>query len=131
MALRSALVDRARAVSREPTAEKVEGTTTYQSVEGPWFECRLAVGGPTQEQVNEGRVRTDQTPEFLYWRTAEDGSSVDLAADDTIEVVSNQEGNSLWRISSKPLDIRKKVVMLGAGYCNVERVSEPNEPDTW
>lgn len=131
MALRSALVDRARTVSREPTAEKVEGTTTYQTVEGPWFECRLAVGGPTQEQVAEGRVRTNQQPEFLYWRTAEDGSDVELAADDTIEVVSNQEGNSQWRVSSKPLVIRKKRVLLGAGYCNVERVAEPNEPESW
>ena len=125
MALRSALVDRARLVTKEATSQQVEGTTTYARVEGPWFTCRLGVEGPTQEEVDSGRVRTHPTPILLYWRTAQDGSEVTLMADDVVEVVSNQEGTADWQVSTKPLIIRKKVVLLGAGYANVERVEEP------
>lgn len=128
MALRSALVDRARLVSREATAQKVEGTTTYQQVTGPWFDCRLNLSNPDNETVEEGRVRVEQQPTLLYWRTAEDGTAVTLNADDELEIRANSlefTPDGRWRVSAQPLVIRKKVVLLGAGYCNVQRVREP------
>ena len=128
MALRSALVDRARIVTREKVGARVEGTTNYAPVMGPWFQCRLAVEGPSAEQTNDGNVRTLQTPTLLYWNVADDDTPVVLNADDEVEIVSNQEGTAVWQITAKPLVIRRKRTLLGASYVNVKRVGEPPAP---
>ena len=129
MALRGALVDRARVVTPEGSSQKVEGTTTFTKegeVTGPWFKCRLGVENPAPETVADGRVKATQNDLILlYWRTAVDGTAVELDADDVLEVVSNQEGTHYWQLTVKPLLIRKKRVMLGAGYARVKRVHEP------
>lgn len=113
-------------MTREATASKVEGTTRYEPVDGPWFVCRLAISGPSAEEAAEGRVKHDENQELLYWRTDENGDEVVLNADDQVEIDSNQEGRLIWQVSAKPLLIRKKSAMLGAGYVNVRRVGEPN-----
>lgn len=125
MSLQSALVDRARIVTREKTARKVDGRTVYADVIGPWFKCRVGVEGFSPEQEDDGRLRAPTTPIILYWTTDLEGQPVTLDADDEIEVDSNQEGRAIWQVVAQPLIIRKKVVLLGAGYAQIRRIKEP------
>lgn len=102
---------------------------------GPWFECRLNVDGPSREDRAAFKAATGRTirgPTLLYWRTAEDGTEVELGPATVLVVEANnvEDGQPLeWEVNGRPLVIRKKVVLLGAGYCEVSRVGEASDPD--
>lgn len=120
-----ALVDRARTVRRQATGRKVEGTSITEEVTGPWFRCRLALGGPDPKRRDrQGAV---SAPSLLYETATEDGTlAVALGPEDTVEVASNQPGaGGRWQLAADPLVIRARVDLLGLGYSEVRRVEEP------
>lgn len=132
MALRAALVDRARIVRRERTGPRVMGTTPLVPVTGSWFRVRLDLPmGPedTSEQgIGGGRRKAIKRPQIMYDRIDEDGEPVELSFTDQLEIESPQLGTAVWRVTATPRPIRKKRSVLG-WEVTLERVVERKQDD--
>jgi len=71
--------------------------------------------------------QVDTETSLLYWRTAEDGTTVELGPGAKLEVrANNADGGeaAVWEVDGKPLVIRRKRRLLGAGLATVTRVGE-------
>lgn len=112
MALRSALVDRARVISREPSEVKVEGRTQYAPITREWFRCRVQLPpipvapGPGQP----GSRRAAKKPSLLFDVKDLNGDPVVVAFQDRIEVRSVEQGMDtvVFELDSDPQPVRKK-----------------------
>jgi hypothetical protein len=114
VALGSALVDRARPLREQPTADKVEGTTQFATVPGEWFRCRLDVTTqPESPDPSGGRRRVEARPSLLYeWHDAA-GLPVALTTEDRVEVASPELGTAVWLLEGDPRPLRKKRRVIG------------------
>jgi hypothetical protein len=131
MALNSALVDRARIVSRAPVASgrKVEGTTVYEKVEGPWFKARLFPEMSAAQLGVENRRRIiPDTPTMLAALLDVNGDPVVITSEARIEVDSKELGNEVWDVSGEPQPLRKKRRVIG-WYFGVRRVYTVEQED--
>lgn len=122
MALGAALVDRARVVSREKAGRKVEGTTVYGTVEGPWFKARLftEIQAEQLDVANRRRI-IPNTPTVLAAFLDENGDAVVLTSEARLEIESPELGHEVWDISGEPQALRKKRRVIG-WYFGVRRV---------
>lgn len=131
MGLNSALVDRARRVYVAPTPTKVDGTTRFETIHGPWFRMRLSFHPASTTEASArsrarltddggARTRAVERPTLIFGIKDLDGGSL-LAADgrcvltaqDRIEIDSPQLGRHLYEIIEEPSPMRKKRKILG------------------
>ena len=131
MGLNAALVDRARRIAPSPSAVKVEGTTQFTDIPGPWFRARLTpVSGAQTEAslrvraglADDGGSRSKSTERLTLMfgiKDTEGGSLVDetgrcvVNAPDRVEVASPQLGTFLYEGTEMPAVIRKKKKVIG------------------
>lgn len=114
MALGSALVDRARRIVKEPATSRVEGTTIFEDVPGPWFRCRLFLtGDPESDDDQRSRRRTPRRPTLLVGRRDTEGNVIELRADERLEVNSPQLGRAVWHIDGEPEPLRRRRSVIG------------------
>lgn len=124
MGLGAALVDRARPLTKEPIATRVEGTTQMTTVAGSWFKARLFLTAGREDSGAQGSyVRAVQGPQLMYALRDSEGEPIVLNFDDKVEVDSPQLGRAVWRVVNQPEPIRKKRSLIG-GLANLERVEE-------
>jgi hypothetical protein len=127
VALRAALVDRARIVRREAAGPKVAGTTPMADVTGAWFRCRLeldaSVEDTSEEGIGGGWRKARRAPTLMVDRIDEDGQAVEVRFTDRIEIQSGELGRGMWRATGNPAPIRKKRRILG-WEVPLERVEE-------
>lgn len=131
MSLSSALVDRARVLRRSvryagnpPVPVKVEGSTMYDDVFSQWFSCRVdSPAAPKTRDAAGGRARADQRPMLIYDLEDDDGSPVNLHAEDRVQVESEELGLSVWELVGEPQIDRKKVDLV-AGEVSISRILE-------
>ncbi len=114
MALGAALVDRARAVTRERTGASVDGEQLRGLVTAQWFKARLEVPqSPESPGPGSGRRRTVRQPSLLVAFKDLDGRPVELSNAMRLEVDSAQLGRSLWEVSGDPAPLRKRRRVIG------------------
>jgi hypothetical protein len=114
MSLNAALVDRARRVIDTPTDEKVEGTTVFQTLHGPWFKVRLTLqAAPESDDPQAGRRRVPHPGTILCGVKDLDGGVVVINATDRLWVNSRELGDALYEITSDGEPIRKKRKQIG------------------
>ena len=123
MAIGAVLVDRARALVKEPAAQRVEGTTTMARVPTKTFRCRLFLPGGNESVApsppgGDGRVKVIERPQLMWDRK---GPLVHF--DQEVEVVSNELGTAVWKVAGEPEKIRKKRSVIGY-LATLERVRE-------
>jgi hypothetical protein len=124
VSLNSALVDRARRVSDTPTGEKVEGTTTFQTLHGPWFKVRLTLApAPESDDPQAARRRVPHPGTILCGVKDADGGVVTVSAADRLWVDSKELGGALYEITSDGEPIRKKRKLIG-WMANITRLEE-------
>lgn len=114
MALRIALVDKARTLSRVSTGVKVAGTSQMATVEGPWFRVRLTL--PPQPDTADpagGRTRVEKRPTLLVDRRDENGDPVVLNTEMRLEVVSRELGSATYLLDADPEPLRKRHTVIG------------------
>jgi hypothetical protein len=114
MALRSALVDRARRVVPTPLPERVEGTTIFETLHYPWFRCRLTLNAaPDSDDAQGGRRRTPHTASIMCGLRDLDGNTLNIRSADRVEIDSKQLGRAVYEMTSDGEPIRKKRRLLG------------------
>jgi hypothetical protein len=124
VSLNAALVDRARRVTETPTGEKVEGTTIFRTLNGPWFKVRLQLSpAPESDDPQAGRRRVPHPGTILCGVKDFDGGVVTISAADRLWVNSKQLGDALYEITSDGEPIRKKRKLIG-WMANITRVEE-------
>lgn len=124
MSIRHVCVDRGRLLVKEPSARRVEGSTTFVPVPGPWFRCRLFYeGAPDQTDPQGGHFKEVSEPQVLVPVTALDGSRLDFHADHRLQVNSRELGHAVWRLAGEPEPLRKRRRIIG-WLLTVERVIE-------
>lgn len=124
MAFRSALVDRARLISKSDTGEKVNGRTTLKPVTSEWFRVRLfPAQGTESPDTQGGRKRNVKRPQLLADRIDAVGETIEITANDQIEVDSPELGRSVWEVDGDPQIVRKKRAVLGF-LANVSRLED-------
>jgi hypothetical protein len=121
--LRRALVDRARVIETVSTGAKVDGRKVSRPVEGPWFPARLTLR-ESPEQSARGRTRVAKRPELLADYVAEDGTRVELEADQRVEVDSADLGRGTWQVDGSPEFMRRRRGPVG-WLATLLRVDEP------
>jgi hypothetical protein len=141
MGLNAVLVDRARRLHSAPTPQKVEGTTQFVPVHGPWFKVRLTLPAAATTEA-AARVRAGLTDDggarskvverpFILFGIrdsegnsliGEDGRSV-VNAHDRLEIESPQLGLHVYEITENPAPIRKKRKVIGYN-ASLSRVEE-------
>lgn len=114
MGLRSALVDRARIIRPHGTATKVEGSTVFTTVVGPWFRVRLEPA-LAQEGTAPGDFKTvTKSPVILMDTVDENGAPVGLTNEDRLEINAPRFGpNQIWLVIQDPEPIAKKRRVIG------------------
>jgi hypothetical protein len=124
VALRSALVDRARRVVPTPLPEKVEGTTIFETLRYPWFRCRVTLNAaPDSNDAQGGRRRTPRTAEIMCGVRDQDRNRLTIRSADRLEVYSKQLGRGVFEITSDGEPIRKKRKVIG-WTATIVRVNE-------
>lgn len=132
MSLKSALVDQARRVVQQPTSQRVEGTTQFETYHYPWFRCRLTLSpSPDAADAQGGRTRTAHPAQIMCGMKDKDGNLLVISAADRLEVNSKELGRAIYEVTSDGEPIRKKRKMLG-WTATITRVEEhpftPAEP---
>jgi hypothetical protein len=124
VSLQTALVDRARQVSETPTGEKVEGSTIFQTSNGPWFKVRLTMSpAPEADDPQAGRRRVPHPGTILCGVKDADGGAVTISSADRLWVNSKELGDALYEITSDGEPIRKRRKLIG-WMANITRLEE-------
>ena len=128
MALASVLVDRARVIELQAAStRKVEGSTQFASIKGPWFKARLFLPGSDQDQTPtgdaKGRIRTIQAAQLMFGKKDLDGGLLAVHFDAKVEVKSDQFGTLVYRVMNEPEKIRKRRTVIGY-LANIEKAVE-------
>ena len=114
MSLNSALVDRARRLVDTPTPQRVEGTTTFQTLTYPWFKVRLTLSpAPESDDAQGARRRVPRPASLLVGMKDVDGNPTVINADDRLEVDSKQLGTQIYQVTGDGEPIRKKRKQIG------------------
>lgn len=99
---------------RQPTSQRVEGTTQFDTIYEPWFKCRWTYNpAPDGDDPQQGRRRTPRTGTFMCALRDTDGNTLDIRSADRIELNSPQLGRATFELTSDGEPIRKKRRMLG------------------
>lgn len=122
MSVRSALVDRAYRLRKQPDRRRVEGTTIYAQVESEPVRARLTLNA-AQERPEDGRVMTEPAPTLIVLRRDERGEPLDWRQSDRVRVVSRELGEAVYEVSGEPQPMRKRRSILGY-QLPVRRVEE-------
>jgi hypothetical protein len=114
MGLTTALVDRARIVSAEKMAEKVDGSTKFADISDEWFRCRL-IPAASPEVAVEGQERTRVVTRARLLVGVRDLSGQPVRLDHTarVEVDSPDLGIKTYEIVEQPRPIRKRRRIMG------------------
>lgn len=114
MGFRTALVDRARTITQEPTGQVIGGTRRFTYVRGEWFRCRLTLpGAPENLEAVTFRRTAVVVPTLLYGMTDEVRDPVHLGLEMRLEVKSDALGDEVWDVVSDPEPLRRKRRVLG------------------
>jgi hypothetical protein len=125
MSILHVCVDRGRLLVREPSVVRVEGSTTFVAIAGPWFRCRLFYeGAPSEADPQGGHWRDVSNPQVLAPMKALDGSRIEFRSDYRLHVHSRELGHAVWRMTGDPEPLRKRRRIIG-WLATVERVIEP------
>lgn len=115
MGLGSALVDRARAIRHEQSAQKIDGRTQQLGqTTGPWFRCRFEQAArPRSKDGN--RTRAASNPTIMCGPRDENGDPVSITVQDEIEVEAEEvdPASGRFRVAGDPEPIRKKRTLIG------------------
>jgi hypothetical protein len=122
MSLRSAMVDRARALAAVQTNYRVQGMTVVEATVGPWFRCRLTLPEANVD-ASRPRRRAVINPTLLYGTKDTAGEPVTLTVDTRVEVDSPELGRAVWAVVSEPSPLRRKRRVIGY-EAHIERVEE-------
>ncbi len=114
MALGTALVDRARRISNQPSPLKLEGRTQFAKFHEPWFRARLTMpANPETADPAGGRTRVEVLPTLLFGLRDADGNPVGLTTEDEVEVDSKELGRAVYRPDADPQPLRKRRSLIG------------------
>ena len=115
MGINTALVDRARQVTKVSTGVKVEGSTRFVDTIGTWFRVRLALADDTEAKDPGDSVRRSPRSSSVMVAFRDDqGVPVAITANDVLEIESEEQGQpSFWEASGPPKPIRKKRSVIG------------------
>lgn len=114
MAILSVCVDRARIMRKEPSVERVEGTTTFEVVPEQWFKCRLFLTSTTDiPDAAQSHWLSTSAPQVLCGIRDCDGERIVLRSDQHLDIKSRQLGRALWRADGEPQPLRKKHRVIG------------------
>jgi hypothetical protein len=121
MALRTALVDRARIHSRRPVAAaRVEGSTHMTEYVGPLIRARLQLPQSPEaaDYPSRGRKRPVQSvPTLMLFERDFDGNPVQVTTEHRLGVFSKQQFGEgvevIYEVTSDPEPIRKKRRVIG------------------
>jgi hypothetical protein len=113
VALRGALVDQGRSVSRVPVSPRVEGQTQIGLVYGEWFRARLFLEQAPEAPDAGGHLRAVSSPQFLMDIVDLQGNPVSVNADEHVEINSPELGRATWQVIDDPQPIRKKRRVIG------------------
>ena len=105
MALGSALVDRAKVITREKVAgEKIDGEVQYTTVEdAKTFRCRLEMQKGSEMDA-DGRRKSVRRPSLMFRRRDT------VTAGDKIHVTSTAipEGTGVYQVDGDPTPMRRR-----------------------
>lgn len=116
MSLRSALVDTATVVRREPAGRVVEGRTIREAVEGASFRCRLDFESmEDQPEAVIGVPSVIRSATLLFAVKDETGVAISVSAADRLRITSKSLANldELFDVAGDPQPIRKKRRLIG------------------
>jgi hypothetical protein len=114
MALAHVCVDRGRVVVKEPSATRVEGSTSFVAVPEQWFKCRLFLTSTTDvPDPQQSHWLSTSAPQVLAVTRDYDGSPLMFRSDQTIEINSRQLGRHVWRMTGEPEPLRKRRRIIG------------------
>lgn len=114
MALGTALVDRARLISKQSTGRKVDGKTQAGDVTGPWFRARLELPEGQEGDSNvTGRRRTVVRPSLMCGARDSEGNTISFGSHDRLDVDSPQLGRATFEVAGEPKPMRKRRTVIG------------------
>jgi hypothetical protein len=124
MSILAVCADYGRIVRLEPSAVRIEGTTTLTPVPERWFRCRLFLEG-TSDAVDpqQGHWSSDSHQQVLVPRYSQDGFRLRFRGDEYVEIRSHQLGHAVWRLLGEVQPLRRRRFVIG-WFLTVGRVIE-------
>jgi hypothetical protein len=114
VSIRAVCVDRARIIRKEPSAVRVEGSTSFTNVGEQWFRARLFLTSTTDVPDPEASHWLSQSaPQVLAVTHDFDHNKLEFRSDLHIEIRSRQLGKAVWRMSGEPEPLRRKHRVIG------------------
>lgn len=129
MSIAAVCVDRGRVITKEPSAVRLEGRTSFTPVAAQWFKCRLFL-----EQSNDvtdpqqAHFSSVNQPQVLCVTKDLDGVPLTFRGDQQLDISSAQFERAVWRMMGEPEPLRKKRRIIG-WLLFVERVIEHEYDD--
>jgi hypothetical protein len=111
--VRGQLRDKARIIRKTKSATRTEGGYKTTDVPGPWFRCHYAQGDESEARSDGGVRRHRAGPQVVTHRLALDGSTIDVKAEDEIEIDSRTHGVFRAGITGAPLRMHKGRIWIG------------------
>jgi hypothetical protein len=112
--LNTALVDKARVLSKATSSDRVEGTTVYESAVSAWFRARLELGpGAGSGAEATGAQQSVRNPSLMCGIKDSVGELIVINGQDRLEVQSGNLGHNTFDVVGDPAPIRKKRKVIG------------------
>lgn len=122
-------VDRGRILRKEPSAVRVEGSTTFTPVPEQWFRCRLFLTATTDiPDPQQSHWLSTSAPQVIAVTRDLDSEVLAFRSDQRIEIASRELGRAVWRMTGEPEPLRKRHRVIG-WLLLVSRVIEPDFDD--